>query len=81
MKQKDLTLVIVIAVVSGILSLLLSNMLFAKPENMQVKAEYVDPISKEFEQPSTEYFNGTSINLTQLIRIGDGSNITPFNGQ
>ncbi len=81
MKQKDIALIAIIIIFSGMISFFAGRYLFATPDNRQVKAEVVDAISTEFIQPSTKYFNERSVNPTQLIQIGDGSNVTPFSGR
>lgn len=81
MKQKDLALVLIAVIISGFLSFLLGRMLFVTPESRQMQAEVVDPITAGFESPNQRYFNQNSINPTQQIRIGDGNNVTPYNGQ
>lgn len=79
MKQKDIVLIIVVCFFSAIISFVASNMLISTPKNRQQKAEVVDKITDEFQQPDKKYFNETSINPTQTIRIGDAQNPTPFN--
>ncbi len=79
MKQKDLVLIIVVVIVSGVFSLVLSNLLFASPKNRQEKVEVVEPITAEFNKPDQKYFNSESIDPTQIIKIGDSSNNQPFN--
>lgn len=81
MKQKDWTLIVVIAIVAGVFALLLSNMLIASPKNRQQKVELVDAISEQFTEPSKRYFNEASVDPTSLIRIGDNANPTPFGSQ
>lgn len=81
MKQKDWTLIAVIAIVAGVIALLLSNMLIAPPKNRQQKVEIVDAITDQFTEPSKKYFNESSIDPTALIRIGDNANPTPFGSQ
>lgn len=81
MKQKDIALILIVVIFSGMLSFFIGRMLFATPEDRQVKAEVVDVITTEFNQPSSKYFNDKSVNPTQVIQIGDNSNITPFNGR
>jgi len=78
MKQKDLGIIIAVAILSAIVSFLLSNKLFVTPENRQQKVEVVDTIVSDFDQPSTKYFNETSINPTQISQL-DSTNQTPFN--
>lgn len=81
MKQKDIALILVVMIFSGMLSFFAARFLFATPADRIVKAEVVDPITSDFNRPDNKYFNDTSINPTQLIRIGDNSNVTPFNGR
>ena len=78
MKQKDIALIAVIAIVSGVISFFVSGMIFAKPADREQKAEVVDVITSEFSPPSTKYFNAQSIDPTQLIQIGDNDNPNPF---
>jgi len=80
MKQKDVALVLVIAIVSAVISFLASNWIFNKPANRQQKAEVVDVITSDFSNPNSKYFNSTSIDPTQLIHIGNSSNPNPFSG-
>lgn len=78
MKQKDIALILVIAVVSGVISFLVSGWIFAKPADRQQKAEKVDVITSDFSLPDPAYFNADAINPTQLVRIGDSNNPNPF---
>lgn len=80
MKQKDIALIIVVTVISGIISFFVSNTLFASPEDRQQKVEVVEQISASFPTPSNKYFNSESINPTELIQIGTSTNPNPFNG-
>ncbi len=79
MKQKDLALILVMAVISVILALVISRLIFSTPKNRQQSVEVVDTISAEFSEPSAKYFNAESINPTQQIQIGGGNNPNPFN--
>ncbi len=81
MKQKDIVLIVLIALISAVFSLILSNLLFAAPEKRQQEVEIVDPITADFEQPGRAYFNENSVNPTKLIQIGDNPNPQPFNVQ
>jgi len=78
MKQKDIALIVAIAVVSGIFSLIIGHLVFAAPKNRQQKVEVVDAITTEFTSPDSKYFNSQSINPTQLIRISENLNNAPF---
>lgn len=80
MKQKDLALIIVVVAVSSVLSLLISNKLFASPANRQQQVDAIGVITSTFPTPDSKYFNTNSIDPTQLIRIGNNTNQAPFNG-
>jgi hypothetical protein len=78
MKQKDIALIVVVAVVSIVVATLASSLLLGGSSAREQKAEVVDVISADFDQPSKDYFNEKSIDPTLLIRIGDNSNQAPF---
>ena len=83
MKQKDIALYIVIAAVSSVVSVLASNYFFTPSAIKQQKAEVVEAITADFDQPAKDnkYFNKDAINPTKLIQIGDSpANSVPFNG-
>jgi ABC-type maltose transport system permease subunit len=80
MKQKDIALVLVITFISAVISLILSNMLFATPKNRQQAVEVVQPITADFPAPDTHYFNKNAFDPTKLITIGPGANPDPFSG-
>lgn len=80
MKQKDLALIVVIAFVSAVISLFVSKAIFVSPKARQQQVEVVQPITADFPQPDTRYFNSNSIDPTQTITIGQNNNTNPFNG-
>jgi len=69
MKQKDITLIIVMVFISAILSLVISKFVFSAPQNRQQKAEVVDVITPEFPTPPPKYFNINSVDPAQPIPI------------
>lgn len=79
MKQKDILLIVVVVIVSGGLSLLISSFLFKTPKMQETQVEVVQPITADFVQPDTRYFNANSIDPTQNITIGSDQNAAPFN--
>lgn len=79
MKKKDIGILVIIAVVSAVLSIALSNYLIPSADRTQ-EVETVEPISAEFQRPPAEYFNQDSINPTQEISIGQDENSKPFQG-
>ena len=78
MKQKDWSLIIIIAAISAVFALVLSNVLIGNKQNRSQKAEVVEPISSSFIFPDKQYFNDNSIDPTKLITIGNGTNDDPF---
>ena len=80
MKQKDLALILVVAFFSAVISLVVSNLLFASPQNRQQQVEVVEPITADFPQPDTHYFNNTAFDPTKTITIGQNANPDPFSG-
>jgi hypothetical protein len=81
MKQKDITLIVVIAFISAIIAFFVSNKIFVTPTNRQQDVEVVDSIDPTFQLPSTKYFNSNSIDPTQISQIGVNNNQNPFGGQ
>lgn len=78
MKQKDIAVIVAVGIFSAVLSVLLSNLLFGKPQNRQQEVEVVQAISPDFATPDSRYFNPSSIDPTQQIQIGNNSNPDPF---
>lgn len=79
MKQKDIILITAVALLSFMFSLLLANVLIGTPANRSQKVEVVEQIVADFPTPDQKYFNADSVDPTQLIRIGDSTNPSPFN--
>lgn len=80
MKQKDIIIIAVIAILAGAGSLVFSNLVISSPKNRQDKVEIVEAMSSIFKQPDPRYFNAESVNPTKIIRISDSTNPKPFNG-
>lgn len=78
MKQKDIVLIIVLVFISGVVSFVVSGVIFGKPGSRDQQAEVVDVITSDFSPPSNKYFNGNSVDPTQLIQIGNTNNPNPF---
>ena len=69
MKQKDILTLVVIAIVSGGISLLLSSFFLTSESNRSQEVEVVETLSSDFERPPSEYYNDSSVNPTQIIEI------------
>ncbi len=80
MKQKDIALIVVIAIVSGVISFIVSGKIFVTPENRAQEVEVVDVIGVEFQQPDKRYFNTQSIDPAESVQLSENDNQTPFNG-
>jgi ABC-type anion transport system duplicated permease subunit len=78
MKQKDLALILVIAVIGGIASIFVSKIIFVNPKNREQQVEVVQPITADFPPPSSAYFNSNALDPTELITIGSNANPNPF---
>lgn len=79
MKQKDIAIIIIVVVASGILAVLVSK-LTIKSADKQQQAEIVLAITPDFPAPDKRFFNSTSIDPTLPIQIGDNTNTDPFKG-
>jgi len=79
MKQKDLTLFIVVIFFSVVLALIFSKLVISTPKNRHQQVEVIDPISANFPDADKKYFNEQSVDPTQIIHIGDSTNPEPFN--
>lgn len=79
MKQKDFLLIAVVVIISGVIAMVISGKIISAPKNRQQEVEVITPISADFNDPDKRYFNAESIDPTQLIQIGSGSNTKPFN--
>jgi len=80
MKRKDIKAIIVIVILSGVFSYLLSNAIFNKSRLHKEKVEVVQVIKSDFITPDSKYFNPNSINPTKKITIGNTTNPEPFHG-
>lgn len=78
MKQKDIVIIIVVIVFSGIASLFLCSLLIGTPTSKQQSAEVVVAISSDFKLPDSNVFNEFANNPTRLINIAPNKNDNPF---
>jgi hypothetical protein len=79
MKQKDVAVIIVIAAVSAIISLFVSKAVFSSSSRQQ-QASVVQPITNDFPQPDSQYFNSNSFDPGKLITVTQNNNSNPFSG-
>ncbi|MEI7487703.1 MAG: hypothetical protein WCJ72_09895 [Chryseobacterium sp.] len=76
MKQKDLVTIIFISLITAGFSFLVSNLLFGGTKSYNLTAPQVTPITDQFTLPNSLYFNGNSVDLTQIITIGNAPSTT-----
>lgn len=83
MKKKDITALVLIAVVTAIFSLVLSKSLLPGPSKHTLKVEQVNKIDGTFPDAKgsdyTTFFNSNALNPTQEITIGGEQNDKPLN--
>jgi hypothetical protein len=79
MKQKDIITLIVVGIVSIVVSIFASKLIFGSASSRTAQVDVVPVISSSFPAPSSTYFNSQSIDPTQLITIGNNNNPSPFN--
>ena len=78
MKQKDILLIAVIAIVAGVFSFVVANFFFGGEKAYKLTAPTVEPITQDFTLPDKTVFNTNALNPTKNITIGDSTNNTPF---
>lgn len=78
MKPKDWSLIGIIIMVSAVMSFVIANFTIGTRKTNKLKVESVTSLTDQFPLPNTKYFNNNSINPTQEIKIGEGTNENPF---
>jgi hypothetical protein len=80
MKQKDISLIFLVAGVSVIVALIISKEVFSAPKNRTFSVQQVQPIASTFDTPDVTYFSSKQGNYdpTQYITIGPNNNTNPF---
>ncbi len=81
MKQKLIMTVIITAAASALISIIVVKFTFGSAKAQQHQVDVVPAISSNFPSADQRDFNSSSIDPTQLIRIGTSVNPIPFNTQ
>lgn len=79
MKQKDIAVIVIIAVFAAGISFFIASKIFVTPKNRQQTAPVVSQIDNTMNSPDKRFFNTDSINPTRNSST-TGTNQTPFNG-
>jgi len=77
MKPKDLGLIAGAIVLGIVVSVVVSKLVFVSPTSGQ-QVDIVPTLPVSFPSPDSRYFNKSSLDPTQFIRIGNNSNPNPF---
>jgi len=85
MKRNDIAIIIAVAFVAAIISFVISGAIFGSPKKNPIKVPVVNKISSTFPNPQTDsnysqIYNSQANDPTQIIKIGNSSNSTPFQG-
>lgn len=80
MKSKDFSVIAVVAIVSGVISIFISGALFSTPDDRKESVEVAPAIQAGLELPSKEYYNELSVNPARDVEIGHDPNSNPFDG-
>ena len=82
MKRKEITVLVVVAVISGVVALVVSGFIFTGP-NKRTKVPEAEAVSSTFPDIKNDpayqsFFNNRALDPTQPIQIGNSKNTTPF---
>lgn len=85
MQRREALTLVVVAIVSGLISLVIAGSLFGSSIKRGAKVPVVQPITTGFpdtkNDPNYKFFlNDKALDPTQPIQIGNNNNNTPFNG-
>lgn len=79
MKQKDILIIVAVAIFGVIVALILSNMIFVNAKAKSQEVEKIDAITAEFKDEAVKkYVNSEAVNPSQLIEVGQTDNKDPF---
>jgi hypothetical protein len=80
MKSKDIAVIVLVAGISGILSLVLANTFFSNKDQLVTKVEQVDPINGNLDYIGKPYFSPEArpLNPTKDIVIDQNNNTKPL---
>ena len=85
MKQGDNKVkLILVAVVTAVISLIFSSMIFSSPKKHNLTAPTVQPIKSSFPDVHNDpayntFLNQNSLDATQPVQVGNSQNNQPFN--
>jgi hypothetical protein len=81
MKKQEKSILVVVAIISGIISFIVSGLLISNDANTSQNSEVVEVITSELQRPDPKYFNANAINPTQDVSPSQEPNSNPFGSQ
>jgi hypothetical protein len=72
-KQKDLITIAFISLIAAAFSFFIANLFFGGAKSYNLTTPQIAPITDKFTPPNSLYFNGNSVDLTQIITIGNSA--------
>lgn len=80
----DKAKLIVVAVVTGVISLIFSSMIFSSPKKHNLSAPQVEAIKTNFPDIHNDpafntFLNQNALDATQPVQVGNSQNNQPFN--
>jgi hypothetical protein len=84
MRRRDIFMIVIVALVSGIISLFIATAIFSSPKQRSAKVPIVVPINPNFPDVKNDptynvIFNSNALDPTQPVTIGGSNNQSPFN--
>lgn len=84
MKRKDMAMLVVVALITGMISLLITNVIFSVPKDRGAKVPTVDVMPTALPDVKNDpayksFLNANALDPTQPVQIGNSQNSTPFN--
>lgn len=85
MKQKDLRVLILAAVVTAIFSFIIAGLLFGSPAAHSSQVPVVQTLNSSFPDVKNDpdynaFLNSNALDPTQPVHIGSNNNTAPFGG-
>lgn len=80
MKQKDVLLLAVVIIISGIASTIISSKIVVSPKVRQQQVEVAPTVSPDLPSTNQAYFNSNAYDPSYQIQIGPSTNTNPLNG-
>lgn len=86
MKRKDVIVLIAVGAITGIISWIISSLIFSVPQNQSSKVPAVETITTSLPDVKNDpayqsFLNSGALDPAQPVQIGDTQNNAPFNSR